>query len=393
MKKFVNFSLLTLLFAAIFSACNTNNPDGPKQDENIIPAQSIKSEKKITLFVDSTYKIAVTITPAEANEPLVWSSDDSNIATVDQEGVVTAISDGTCKISVSSGPLTAATQVTVINNPVTLELEILSVEQKKCTVNVTPSYEEGYYYCGYAYPQDIEGLSDAEIIDALFQYALQVADQYAAYGYTLADILQSGSQTLVASGLIANTEYVMLAFGVDAQYRVTSPVLTRLPFETKEVEMSDMTIEIKYDSTSVEVAKNDTVTRLHFTATPSNDDPYIFYGALNLEAEFASEQEFLEYLEYRYDSQYASYGGVEALVRTGASSMTAKDPQDGNLYTFVAAGYKGGWTTKPFVLKYEYKAATPEGMPARLVPYKEKLENCTELKPLEKLPFLRKACY
>ena len=149
MKKFINLSLLTLLFAAIFSACNTNNPDGPKSDENIIPAQSIKSDKSITLFVDSTYKINVTVTPAEANEPLVWSSDNSNVATVNQQGVVTAISDGTCNISVSSGPLTAATKVTVINNPVTLELELYSVEQKKCTVTVVPSDEKGYYYCSF----------------------------------------------------------------------------------------------------------------------------------------------------------------------------------------------------------------------------------------------------
>ena len=192
MKQFINLGLLTLFFVAIFSACNTNNPDNPNQETNVIPAQSIKSDKKITLFVDSTYKINVTVTPAEANEPLVWSSDNANVATVNQQGVVTAISDGTCNISVSSGPLTAATQVTVINNPVTLQLELYSVEQKKCTVTVKPSDEKGYYYCSYAYPEDIEGLSDAEIIDVLFDYLLQMADQYAAYGYTLADCFWIG---------------------------------------------------------------------------------------------------------------------------------------------------------------------------------------------------------
>jgi hypothetical protein len=393
MKKFINLSLLTLLFAAIFSACNTNNPDGPKSDENIIPAQSIKSDKSITLFVDSTYKINVTVTPAEANEPLVWSSDNSNVATVNQQGVVTAISDGTCNISVSSGPLTAATKVTVINNPVTLELELYSVEQKKCTVTVVPSDEKGYYYCSYAYPEDLEGLSDAEIIDILFNYLLQMADQYAAYGYKLADLLQSGSKNLIASGLTANTEYVMLAFGIDADYKVASPKLARLPFKTAEVETSDMTIEIKYDSTTVTTSGTTTETKLWFSATPSNDDPYVFNGTTDLEKEFGSAQEFLEYIEKYYDTNYSSYGGIEAFVKTGASSMYAKNPKDGAIYTLVAAGYKGGWTTKPFTLKYEYKAATAEGMPARLVPYKEKLDNCVELKPIEKRPFLRNACY
>ena len=393
MKQFINLGLLTLFFVAIFSACNTNNPDNPNQETNVIPAQSIKSDKKITLFVDSTYKINVTVTPAEANEPLVWSSDNANVATVNQQGVVTAISDGTCNISVSSGPLTAATQVTVINNPVTLQLELYSVEQKKCTVTVKPSDEKGYYYCSYAYPEDIEGLSDAEIIDVLFDYLLQMADQYAAYGYTLADLLQSGTKNLIASGLAANTEYVMLAFGVEADYKVASPKLARLPFKTAEVEMSDMTIAIQYDSTTVTTSGTTTTTKLYFSATPSNNDPYVLNGVANLEEEFGSAQEFLEYIEKYYDTNYSSYGGIEALVKTGASSMYAKNPKDGAIYTLVAAGYKGGWTTKPFTLKYEYKAATAEGMPARLVPYKEKLDNCVELKPIEKRPFLRNACY
>ena len=393
MKRLINFSLLTLICVAIFSACNTNNPDEPNQETTIIPAQSIKSDKKITLFVDSTYKINVTITPAEANEPLVWSSDNANVATVNQQGVVTAISDGTCKISVSSGPLTAATQVTVINNPVTLQLELYSVEQKKCTVTVTPSDEKGYYYCGYAYPEDLEGLSDAEIIDVLFNNVLKTADAYAAYGYTLADLLQSGTKNLIASGLTANTEYVMLAFGIEADYKVASPVLARMPFKTAEVEMSDMTIAIQYDSTTVTTSGATTTTKLYFSATPSNDDPYVLNGAANLEEEFGSAQEFLEYIEKYYDTNYASYGGIEALVRTGSSSISAKNPKDGDIYTIVAAGYKGGWTTQPFTLKYEYKAATADGLPARLVPYKEKLDNCVELKPIEKRPFLRNACY
>ena len=157
--------------------------------------------------------------------------------------------------------------------------------------------------------------------------------------------------------------------------------------------MSDMTIAIQYDSTTVTTSGTTTTTKLYFSATPSNNDPYVLNGAANLEEEFGSAQEFLEYIEKYYDTNYSSYGGIEALVKTGSSSISAKNPKDGDIYTIVAAGYKGGWNTQPFTLKYEYKAATADGLPARLVPYKEKLDNCVELKPIEKRPFLRNACY
>lgn len=391
MKKILGIISVAVLFMATLSSCDGNNPTDPS-DEPIILTQTIKTDKKITLFVDSTYQIKVTVTPEDANEPLVWSSDNSNVATVDQQGIVTAISDGECNVSVQAGSLTAATKVTVINNPVTLELELYSVEQKKCTVTVTPSNENGYYYCGYAPADEVSGMSDEAIIDALFKNVLQIAEQYAAYGAKLTDFLQSGTKNLIASGLTANTTYEMFAFGIDTEYNVASPKLARMSFKTAEVEMSDMTIEIKYDSTSVTTSGTTTETKLWFSATPSNDDPYIFNGAIDLEEEFGTAQEFLDYLEYYYDTQYASYGGVEALIKTGASTMTAKNPEDGAVYTLVAAGYKGGWTTEPFTFKYEYKAAT-ESMPARLVPYVEKLDNCVELKKFERRPFIRTACY
>ena len=172
--------------------------------------QTITADEAITLFIDSTYQIKVSVTPENTNEELVWSSDNEKVATVDQKGVVTAIAAGECKISVSIGAAKAITKVTVINQPVTLELSILSVEQDRCTIKMTPSDNKGYYFCTYTTPQEIEGLSEAEIIERLFKFALAYADQLAAsFGKTLTDILHSGPKSQVISGLKPNTEYEM----------------------------------------------------------------------------------------------------------------------------------------------------------------------------------------
>lgn len=386
MKKFLSISLVAMLFAGALSSCDGNNPTPP--DENLgdtIQVQTITADKEITLFVDSTYQIKVSITPENANEELVWSSDNEKVATVDQEGVVTAIAAGECKISVSIGAAKAITKVTVINQPVTLELSILSVEQDRCTIKMTPSDNKGYYFCTYTTPQEIEGLSEAEILERLFKFALAYADQLAAnFGKTLTDILHSGPKSQVISGLKPNTEYVVLAFGVDAEHKIASPKLASLPFKTPEIEMSDMTIEIKLDSTQVTVsAANDTVVKLCFSATPSNDDPYICRGAVDFDEKYGSIQEYLDYLESK---------GIESKVVKGPQKIYGNDPKDGDVYTLIAAGYKGGWTTEPFVFRYEYKAASAH-MPARFVPYKESTDNSTELNPLEIRPFVRKDCY
>lgn len=349
--------------------------------------QTITADEAITLFIDSTYQIKVSVTPENANEPLIWSSDNANVATVDQTGVVTAVAAGECKISVSTGSVSAVTKVTVINQPVTLELELLAVEQDKCTIKMTPSDNKGYYFCTYTTPKEIEGLSEAEIIDKLFKFALAYADQLeATFGKTFIDILHSGSQSQIISGLKANTEYVILAFGVDAEHKIASPKLACLPFKTPEIEMSDMTIEIKLDTISVSVsAGNDTVTKLCFSVTPSKDDPYVCRGVINFEEKYSSVQAYLDYLESN---------GIESKVTREPQKITANNPKDGDVYTFIAAGYKGGWTTEPFVFSYEYNAATTN-KPTRLAPRIESSNNHrdAELNPLEIRPFIRKATY
>ena len=69
-----------------------------------------------TLEVGGTDKLTATITPSNATDKgLIWSSSDESVATVDQNGVVTGVSEGTATITVTTadGNKTAACTVTV----------------------------------------------------------------------------------------------------------------------------------------------------------------------------------------------------------------------------------------------------------------------------------------
>lgn len=63
---------------------------------------SITGETIIDLDIHNTIELAATVNPNYAKDQVFWSSSNENIATVDQNGVVTAVSLGTVTIIVTS---------------------------------------------------------------------------------------------------------------------------------------------------------------------------------------------------------------------------------------------------------------------------------------------------
>ena len=77
----------------------------------------VLSESEISLINKGTYKLTATVLPENAdNISVKWSSDNSQVATVDKNGVVTAVSTGVANISAvtEDGGLSAVCKVTVI---------------------------------------------------------------------------------------------------------------------------------------------------------------------------------------------------------------------------------------------------------------------------------------
>ncbi len=82
------------------------------------------SEKNVTLCVSDTKTITAFVTPTTAyNKGVVWSSSDSNVATVNENGVVTGVGAGTAIIKATAADgkgAYAECEVTVGYNTVTL---------------------------------------------------------------------------------------------------------------------------------------------------------------------------------------------------------------------------------------------------------------------------------
>lgn len=85
-----------------------------------LPTNISISMTEIKLIEGETHQLYATIEPENCENTVVWESSDESIATVSQEGLVTAVSEGSCKvITYTSNSLTAQCDVIVTRAIVT----------------------------------------------------------------------------------------------------------------------------------------------------------------------------------------------------------------------------------------------------------------------------------
>ena len=115
------------------------------------PVASITlNESSLNLIVNSSAQLVATISPSNATEPSVrWVSADKSIVTVDENGNVTAVAEGTTTVSAyASNGLSSSCEVTVTQAAAEPEAVDLGLSVKWATMNVgaTKPEEYGDYY-------------------------------------------------------------------------------------------------------------------------------------------------------------------------------------------------------------------------------------------------------
>lgn len=129
------------------------------EESNATPITSIKINSSISsLYVGEDMMLAVEITPEEcSNEKLLWSSNNEDVLSVDENGVITAKKHGTATITATTTDGTNLTaskdfEVLVLNLGTTgLHFNVLSSKDKTLEVtSIAPNAVTGmeYYYTG-----------------------------------------------------------------------------------------------------------------------------------------------------------------------------------------------------------------------------------------------------
>ena len=101
-KLFAVILTLTMILGC-FTACGD------------VPVESlVLSNTELTVNVGNASAVSCTVLPEDATDKTVnWSSSNNAVATVNNVGVITAVSAGTCTITATSGDVTATVTITV----------------------------------------------------------------------------------------------------------------------------------------------------------------------------------------------------------------------------------------------------------------------------------------
>ena len=91
--------------------------------KNVVAVESVTLDKSsLELTEGETATLTATVKPDNAtNKTVTWSSSNASIATVDQNGKVTAVAEGTATITAKAGEKTATCTVAVKKNVVAVE--------------------------------------------------------------------------------------------------------------------------------------------------------------------------------------------------------------------------------------------------------------------------------
>lgn len=130
MKNF----LLKLMFLAIplgMIACS-DSEDEP-ETPNVEVTSVTVSPESINMVIGDTERLTLTILPENASvKSGTWASSDEAVATVSQDGTVTAVAEGTAVITVTAGSKSATCNVTVTEERI--EIESIEISPAKVTL-------------------------------------------------------------------------------------------------------------------------------------------------------------------------------------------------------------------------------------------------------------------
>ena len=122
MKRFTFFAALMVLMVAILGvACGDPKPEEPKTIA--VTGVTLSPASKVLAPGDSV-QLTATVAPEDADDKsVVWSSSKESVATVSDEGLVSAVSEGSATITVKTvdGDKTATCKITVESVPAAVE--------------------------------------------------------------------------------------------------------------------------------------------------------------------------------------------------------------------------------------------------------------------------------
>lgn len=140
---------------------------GPGPDPVAVESVTLNAHNA-SLYVGESGRLVATVLPDNATDKTVtWASDEPGVASVDQNGVVTAVSEGTAVITATAGGKSDSCIITVIDNSGPAEEYYIRISPKEVTIykgeTITLNVTTSHAFLKFA-KRGYEGRHDASVI-------------------------------------------------------------------------------------------------------------------------------------------------------------------------------------------------------------------------------------
>ncbi len=172
MKRLFKIAILSI--ATIAVSCSTD--DGKLQDD-------VSMAKDITVMKNVTKQLELTDLPDGTNDIVVWSSGDSNIASVDSNGRVNGMAKGTASIMAKTEDGEYIEEWTVtVEEPAPGDLEatdfVITVDAKEITIPISPRINPNAGLYNYNVDWDNDGIADETGITEGITHTFETAGEH-----------------------------------------------------------------------------------------------------------------------------------------------------------------------------------------------------------------------
>lgn len=221
------------------ASCNVEVTQLPTQVMLSVPAVTLTPDAKSR---ESAMAISATVSPDDADDKsLTWSSSNPGVASVDDKGYVTALSDGVAIITATThNGVEATCEVTVRQLPASVALSAssgvltLGGEESKKSMTLTATVD-----CGHPEHQDVEWTSSDEsvaVVNASGKVFAIGAGTASITAMTVNGLSASCDVTVeqLATGVFLNTDRLMLTLGSMPEEATSTLTAAVTPFDTRD---------------------------------------------------------------------------------------------------------------------------------------------------------------
>lgn len=158
-----------------------DSADMQQQTKDSIGVLTLSTES-VTLHCGDTFKVSATVVPADISAEILWKSGDETIATVDADGTIQAVAEGTARIAAECGDMTAAVNVQVVE-PKDDEVYDLSGD---IWIDGFKKESDDLVYTGQKITQDIRVYHKETLLKEKTDYTLSYKNNVNAAAYNAA---------------------------------------------------------------------------------------------------------------------------------------------------------------------------------------------------------------